>query len=463
MTPHVVVAEILDESQRIERHREAADVFGFGADVGHDAPAVVDLAPGAGPVLGDERVGYGLYRTLLRVGVVDGLNAAARRNVVFGRGELQHGVVAQRPRRLHKPLAVAALADDHRTVEVLQGAGHDLRRRCRIAVDEHRQRQVGEDRLRRGAVNLPRILRTAFGAYHLGAFGNEHAQNLDRLLHDAAAVAAVIEDQTLQFSPGAQLLDGCAHVFVTPFGKVAVTDVTDAVGHPAGVRHARNGDALALQGDGLGAAVEVLDGHLDLAARLPLEPGADLLGRKAFGVLAVDGEDLVADLQPGPVGGRTLVGLGDLHPVALLADERSHAAVFARGEQLEVGHLLLRDEFGVRIEVADHAFGGPFHEFVGVHRVYIAQRQFAHHVDHDLHVAPQSEVVAGGEGQQGCCRSGSGGREQITVSFSNHVLSFVCMNPACIRLWPRRGVCRRSGSTVRTVKLLSRLLPAASA
>ena len=58
---------------------------------------------------------------------------------------------------------------------------------------------------------------------------------------------------------------------------------------------------------------------------------------------------------------------------------------------------------------------------------------------------------------------GSGGREQITVSFSNHVLSFVCTNPACIRLWPRRGVCRRSGSTVRTVKLLSRLLPAASA
>ena len=306
MTPHVVVAEVLDESQCIERHREAADVFGFGADVGRDAAAVVDLAPGAGPVLGDERVGYGLYRTLLRVGVVDGLNAAARRDVVFGRGELQHGVVAQRPRRLHESLAVAALADDHRAVEVLQGAGHDLRRRCRIAVDEHRQRQVGEDRLRRGAVNLPRIFRAAFGAYHFGAFGNEHAQNLDRLLHDAASVAAVIEDQTLQLSLGAQLFDGCAHVFVTPFGEVAVTDVTDAVGHPARVRHARNGDALALQGDGLGAAVEVLDGHLDLAARFPLEPGADLLGRKALGILAVDGEDLVADLQPGPVGGEPL-------------------------------------------------------------------------------------------------------------------------------------------------------------
>ena len=183
-----------------------------------------------------------------------------------------------------------------------------------------------------GSDEVPRILRTAFGAYHLGAFGNEHAQNLDRLLHDAAAVAAVIEDQTLQFSPGAQLLDGCAHVFVTPFGEVAVTDVTDAVGHPSRVRHARNGDALALQGNGLCAAVEVLDGHLDLAARLSLEPGADLFGREAFGILAVDGEDLVADLQPGPVGGRTLVGLGYLHPVALLADERSHAAVFARGE-----------------------------------------------------------------------------------------------------------------------------------
>ena len=233
------------------------------------------------------------------MGIVDGLDAAARGDVVFGRGEFEHGIVAQRSRRLHESLAETALADQHRAVEVLQRPGDDLRRRCRTAVDQHRQRQVCKDRLRVGAEHLLRIFRTPLGADHLGPFGDEHSQDFDRLLHDAAAVGAVVEHKPFQRLFGAQPFDGRAHLLVASFGEVAVADVADAVGDPSGVGHARNRDPFAADRRRLLRAVEVLDGHFDLAARLALETRGDQLGREAFGVLAVDREDFVADLQPG--------------------------------------------------------------------------------------------------------------------------------------------------------------------
>ena len=126
-----------------------------------------------------------------------------------------------------------------------------------------------------------------------------------------------------------------------------MADVPDAFAHPSRVGYARNGDPFALQGDGLGGGRHMKNGHPDLAARVSLEARADLLGGEALGIFAVDGEDLVADLQPGTVGGRSLVGLGDRYPVAFLADEGAYAAVFAGGEQLEVGHLVFGDELRV--------------------------------------------------------------------------------------------------------------------
>ena len=172
---------------------------------------------------------------------------------------------------MHEPFAVAALADDDRAVEILQRSRHDLRCRCRVAVDEHRQRQVREYRFRFGAVYPARIFRAAFGAYHFGAFRDEHPQYLHGLLHDAAAVAAVIEDQPLQFALRTQPFDGCPHILVATFGEIAVADVPDAFVHPSRVGYARNGDPFALQSDGLGASRQVFDGHPDLAARVSLE------------------------------------------------------------------------------------------------------------------------------------------------------------------------------------------------
>ena len=439
----VVVAEILDETQGVERRRKTRDVLRLGAQVGHDASAVIDFAAGARRELRDERVGNDAHVALLRVRVVHGLDAASRGDVVFGRGELEHRVVAQRARGLHEPLAVAPLADEHRAVEVLERPGDDLRRGGRIAVHQHREGHLREDRLRLGAVLL--LLGAPPGREHHGTLGHEHREDLHGLLEDAAAVRAVVEDQPPQLAFAAQPLDGRAHLLVATLGEVAVADVADAVGHPSGVGYPGDRDALAAQRNGLLRAVEVLDGDLHAAPRLALEQCRDLLGRKAPGRFPVDREDAVADLQPAAVCRRAFIGLGDAHPVVLLADEGPHAAVLPRGENLEVGHPLLGEELRVGVQVADHARGGPFQQAVRVDRIDIAQRELTHHIDRDLHRAAQAEVVAAGENHRGGHQQRGGGDAPKAVFPVTpcHIASCECTNPGDRSRAPRRGGCPR--------------------
>ena len=223
-----------------------------------------------------------------------------------------------------------------------------------------------------------------------------------------------------------------------------MADVSDSLLHPAGVGYARDRDPLAAERHALLRAVEVHDRYLHLAAGFALEHSRHLLGREPFGRLTVDREDQVSDLQPGPVRRGPGIGLRDLHPVALFADQGADAPVFARREQFEVREPLLGDVLRVGVEVADHAFCGTFHQPVGVDRIDVSEREFAHHVHRDLHVAAQPEVVLAGmdrapcDGQQGGC-----GDQKAVFAFSCHIVSCVCTNPAGIRPGPHRGGCRR--------------------
>ena len=193
--------------------------------------------------------------------------------------------------------------------------------------------------------------------------------------------------------------------------------------------YAGNGDPLAAQRHRLPRAVEVQDRHLHPAARLALQARGDLLGREAPGVPAVDFENPVADPESRAVRRSALVGLGDDHPVALLADERPHAAVFARGEQLEIGHALLGNILRVGVQVADHARRGPLHQTVGVDRIHVPERQLAHHIDRDLHVAAQPEVVVRRMDRR-ARHGGQPGREGQDAVFSTlcHIAPCVCAN-----------------------------------
>ena len=390
------------------------------------------------------------------MGVVDGLDAAPRGDVVLGRRQLEVGVVAQRAGRLHEPLAETLLSDEHRAVEVLQRTRYNLGGRGRVAVDEHRQRQLRKDGLRLRAVAL--LLGAAVRGDHLGPLGDEHRENLHRLLHDAAAVAAVVEHQPPQVALRTQPFDGRAHLLVAPVGEVAVLDVANRVVEPAGVGDGRDGNPLAAERHLLAAAVEQpLDGDPYRRAGGALEPCAHLVGGEAAGILAVDGHNAVADFQPGAVGRRILVGLSDDDVVALLADEGAHAAVLARGEQLEGGHLLLGHVLGIGVQVADHPLGGPLHQTVGVDLVDVVERQLAHHVDGDFDVAPQTEVVALAPEQRAEAddQDGRRGEHAQAVSLQDvsiHTCFVQCRSRAGRRRGPHRGGCPRGGPTVRTAR-----------
>ncbi len=126
--------------------------------------------------------------------VVDGLDEAARGDVVFGDGDLHQAVVGDGAGRLHEPFAEGAFAHDDASVEVLNGPGDDFRRRCRGAVDEYGQRCLGVDRLVGCLVDFLVDKPFAPGADHFGAFGDEEAHNLHGALQQSAAVVAQVKD-----------------------------------------------------------------------------------------------------------------------------------------------------------------------------------------------------------------------------------------------------------------------------
>jgi hypothetical protein len=211
-----------------------------------NAAAVIDFAAAAGRKFPYERIGYLADRAvLLARGVVDGLDTAPRGNVVFGGREFQQGIVSQRTGRLHEALSEALLSDQYGPVEILERAGDDLGRRSRITVDQHGQRQVRQDRVVRGTEYF--LLRSdpSLGADHLRTFGNEHRNDLDGFLQNAASVAPVVEDQSPQGILCAEFLDRGAHLFVRSFGEVAVLDISDPFCDEPGVGDAGNGYPFA--------------------------------------------------------------------------------------------------------------------------------------------------------------------------------------------------------------------------
>jgi hypothetical protein len=121
------------------------------------------------------------------------VDAAPARRVPLGRGELERVAAVEREERLHEPLAEARRAHEQRAVVVLQRAGDDLARRRRAAVDHDHERDGRAHRLLGGHVHLrlalpPRWLSTSCPRLR------KRLLVADRLLEDAARVAAQVED-----------------------------------------------------------------------------------------------------------------------------------------------------------------------------------------------------------------------------------------------------------------------------
>lgn len=96
--------------------------------------------------------------------------------------------------------------------------------------------------------------------------------------------------------------------------------------------------------------------------------------------------------SPALVGGKSLVGLRDRDPVAALAHEGADSSVFAGGEYLELLHLVLGYQDGVRVEIRGHSGGRVPKHFVRVDRIDVKRAHVAEHVEQNLYVAPEREI-----------------------------------------------------------------------
>ena len=137
---------------------------------------------------------------------------------------------------------------------------------------------------------------------------------------------------------------------------------------------------------------QLLDLEPQRGAGRTLEHRADFRHVEAPDAPAVHFEQLVSDDQPRLVGGKSLVGLRDRDPVAALAHEGTDSSVFAGGEYLELLHLVLGYQDGVRVEIRGHSGGRVPKHFVRVDRIDVKRAHVAEHVEQNLYVAPEREI-----------------------------------------------------------------------
>ena len=177
---------------------QAACLAPIHCHVGRYASTVAHLAS----VYRMKHVGKAVGRALdvavcVAVRIVDGLNQASARNVIFRGGNLEHIVKRQRHCGLHQSFSKRAASNHHGAVKILHRAGNNLRRRCRTAVNKDAQRNLRVDRLLRGLVNLLFRLQPSLCAYNLRVFRHEEVGNLDGTLNQASTIATQVEDKRL--------------------------------------------------------------------------------------------------------------------------------------------------------------------------------------------------------------------------------------------------------------------------
>ena len=380
----LVFKEILDgvaAEDVVVEERDGGPAVGVGRrfDVGGDA-AVGVFVEGA---------------VIVAVAVVDGLDAAAARRVVFAGGDFQLAVVGHRADRLDEALAVGAGTGDGGAAQVLQGAGGDFGGGGGVAVDQHQQGHQGVDRRIRGAVFPGQFGHAAFGGDHERSLRNEERDDVDGFVHHAAAVVAQVDDQAL----GAGFLEP-QHVgleFFGDLGREAVElDVADVVAVQAGIADIRHVDPFA--GDDhvdrvFRAAFDDLEFHL--GAGLALHPAGALLGSFFVDGDSVDLEDDVAGLEAGLGGRGVLIRLDDADALAgRLADQGADAAVVAGGQQFEVFPFFFGDIDRIGIEGGEHRPQARDDHFVEVDRIDIRLGDFLQGGIFRFEALAQFEILA---------------------------------------------------------------------
>ena len=254
---------------------------------------------------------------------------------VLGDGQVDSRAVGKRDRLLHRSLAEGRLADERREVVVGQRRRQDLGRGRRAAVDQD-DRRHGVEGVAQSVVDL--LAGRAAARRDDVALLDEDRGRSDRLVQAPAAVPAQVEDEPL--GPLAlEALDLGAKLCVGALVEARVDDVADLAAvdvHDAPLRRGER-DLGALDLDVLRAAASTgLTGQLDLGADLALDLRRRDLGGNARQVLAVRGEDHVADGDPGALGRRVGKHRGHLEALGDLLDRKADALEVAAQRLLEL-------------------------------------------------------------------------------------------------------------------------------
>ena len=284
-------------------------------------------------------------------------------------GEGEAGVFGDLKDGLDEALAEGGFADDESAVVILQGAGDDLSRGCRVAIDQDDDGELWSLLAASGAIDLIGEGATALGDDDL-AFLKELVGHIDCFVQETAGVAAEVEDEAVDV---AELVERVADFVAGGFDEAGDVDVADAGAKQEGEVDRGTGNLVADEIEDQwagGAFAHHRDG--DVGAACAFEHGGYAGGVHAFGGFAVDGENLVAWADAGFIGGGAFEGVEDYYfgfaaGGGLWLDGHANAVVLAVLVLAHLGEGFGVVEVGVWIKDVEHAGDGTVVDgFVGL-------------------------------------------------------------------------------------------------
>ena len=407
---HVTLGEV---EERIVLQQRVLEVIALDrryAHVGSNAAAAVNGAAAvrefhfAVGVVGILRAVAIVVIVVKRNVAVVALNQAPAGRVVARRGQSQSGIFRQRIHGLYESFAEGDFADDQAAVMILNRSGNDFGGGGGRAVDQH------HDGIIFAAVAVLRDVALLGGC--AAVMGNdqltplqEFVRHANAFAEQASGIAAQIEDQALQI---AELIKRVGDLVFRGFVEAADVHVADA-----GLDQEMNVNAITRN---LVADQRELHWFLDAFARDAdvdggafgsLEQIGDVAGAHVLGGFAVDGNDHVAGMNAGFIGGCPHEGEDHDDLVVAWSHGHAYAVVFTA---LVFAHQRVRfwiEEIRVRIEGVQHARNrSVVNGFIGIHRLGVVVlddgidvRELLQAV-FDVGVAGKGRLLSGALGKQ---------------------------------------------------------------
>ena len=304
--------------------------------------------------------------------VVRLLDTTARRSIVAGDSEANHGTVRQVDRTLYQSLAESAASYYHASVPVLDGSGHDFTGRSGVLVHQYDETAVLEV-ARTFGKEITAACGPSFGVDDEFFLLQKLVGKVDGGIQIPSSVTLQVEDEVFH-SFLLQAFQG----FCKLFGS-GCPEAVDAYIAGFGLYHVRgvqtqNGNFVALHGEvQLVVHATAHDGQFHLRVFRPAQAAHNIFRAHFYSGngAVVDGYDTVAGKDAHLLGRSVAHGLyhkqGIFYHLKLYAD----ALEIALQRFVHLLHFFGVVVGGVRVELCQHLDDGFFHQLVFIHLVHI--------------------------------------------------------------------------------------------